>query len=513
MGFMSNLRNRREAAGLEAVATEQEVAEMPPGSGPPLIAMLPDAGGLASYTVRTFASAMLAERFIDTEASGSARQGIVAFWALAGSPAARAYAEPIVIIRDQRWPVVYPFSFSDIDSAHDFVRHEMQRGLDLGQVMVYWAVPVTVETDSRGHAVLTPSEPPVVQPASAGLAPAPVVWEEPEVPMDRPITPPSAPVRIPIQMSGTYAVLHDTSDVGHVIDFEAASRVVQESRTARQPAAIGLQNALLAIDEALDAHVSRIVVARISWRRISGALAAAAAQRERAISAAAFRSLTTAIASSLDADRSRRAIAYGWQSATRGLACAAYLEARATRLRRAWLNIAWTLEEAAWACSLERRAIVLRAWRAASQALAEAVPFAEQAERARNARVSAGVANLTAALSEVAVTKRRQDGLADSWGRVAVALAAAGARVQATRACALGWSNAVSALRVAAITSARLLLESARLDEREIAEVERAIGAPTYGQDPSSLGSVSRGRHWQPRGEPFRGFGSPTGRF
>ena len=115
--------------------------------------MLPDAAGIAAYQLNQFPSAKAAEFFIDSSLRGKTPEGSVMFWALTWDPKGITEAEPLVLIRDGE-SVVYPFSFSDIDSAFEFVRHEMHRGLHLSQVMIYWAVPARTEADFWGRSTI-----------------------------------------------------------------------------------------------------------------------------------------------------------------------------------------------------------------------------------------------------------------------------------------------------------------------------------------------------------------------
>ena len=65
------------------------------------------------------------------------------------------------MVRDlRRDGVVYLFSFTDIESAHAFLRDEVQHGTDLASMILYWAVPVRMAADSAGQMSLTPSAPP-----------------------------------------------------------------------------------------------------------------------------------------------------------------------------------------------------------------------------------------------------------------------------------------------------------------------------------------------------------------
>ena len=74
--------------------------------------------------------------------------------------------------------VIQLSSFVDMESAESFLRFEAERGLDLGRVMLYWALPVDISEDKQVAAgplaeVPVPIGPPVTA-APAYAAPTPI---------------------------------------------------------------------------------------------------------------------------------------------------------------------------------------------------------------------------------------------------------------------------------------------------------------------------------------------------
>ena len=83
MGIVNGiLRRDRGAAEQLPVKAPRPRADSPP----PLMFMIPDAGGLATYQVSTFPSAKAAEFFLDSTLRGQVPEGAVLFWALNWQP-------------------------------------------------------------------------------------------------------------------------------------------------------------------------------------------------------------------------------------------------------------------------------------------------------------------------------------------------------------------------------------------------------------------------------------------
>jgi hypothetical protein len=84
----------------------------------------------------------------------------------------RSPAETVVLIRHEcRTDAVYSFSFTDMGSAHAFLREQTAKGLDLGLARAYWAVPAAIETDANGFH-LAPSDPPPIDRSTPAPQPA-----------------------------------------------------------------------------------------------------------------------------------------------------------------------------------------------------------------------------------------------------------------------------------------------------------------------------------------------------
>ncbi len=145
-------------------ATRKIVAEVE-HSGPPLVLLVSDASGRASYQFNSFPDAAAAREFVKAWFPTQQDGGVIAFWALEAeqAPAAGedASAEPLVLIRDEaKGGVVYLFSFVDMEGAHAFVRSEMESGVDRDSVLIYWAAQVRMNVDEAGSVTFTPEFPP-----------------------------------------------------------------------------------------------------------------------------------------------------------------------------------------------------------------------------------------------------------------------------------------------------------------------------------------------------------------
>jgi hypothetical protein len=135
---------------------------------PQLKMLAADASGLASFKLFSFATAEDAIEYIRRSFGDRSDTGLIAFWAMTEKPAvhrqpgADTALEVMVMIRDDiRHEVVYPFSFTDMETAQTFVQHEMQRGLDPANVLVYWAVPVQLGISADGQLGLFPKAAPI----------------------------------------------------------------------------------------------------------------------------------------------------------------------------------------------------------------------------------------------------------------------------------------------------------------------------------------------------------------
>jgi len=198
MSWFDRLAPFRKGGSAVAEAIREEAGNGSAKTSPPLMCLVNDASGRASFKTHSFADSESATDFVLYWFPNQSEGGIIAFWALTYEPSldssAETTAEPLVMVRDlRRDGVVYLFSFSDIDSAQAFLRDEVQHGTDLGAMMLYWAVPVRMAADPWGKMMLTPSLPPgaveKVEPeASAGdmWTPSPTTLA-PEIPDQEPV--------------------------------------------------------------------------------------------------------------------------------------------------------------------------------------------------------------------------------------------------------------------------------------------------------------------------------------
>ena len=538
MGIIQSLR-KREGRKPQAGATVTMVPRRSAETPPQLMLLLPDATGIAAYQLNQFPSARAAEFFLDSSLRGRAPEGSVMFWALTWQPTADAATEPLVLIRDTSKPTIYPFSFSDIDSAFEFVRHEMHRGLHLSQVMIYWAVPAHIEIDFWGRSTIQPAE------APASLTVISTSIAEPVLSSDAPIetvAPPSSVIEgegaryladddiaetvrqaeqaaskspppdalaangrvVPMPVPGPSSrksKKQKTTDGAPPIDFPSASQRVQEGRLARA-AVTAWRNFSLAVDEALDVYVARQVATKLAWNRITRALGQAMdAQQQAEIESAERKALEEAKEARLEASRAEKArletaraaekqaaakkaakrpgLTLAWQNgatalfesartvwrraiiadsranATVAIAAAAGNIDAAKVMREAWLNAAWTLEEAAFAYALEEKSRAIRAWRFATLGIAEATEAHIAQEKAwRLAWLNAGRAIGEAHRASVARRQMFEE----------------------------AWSEGTTQIRAAVHVRQRLIRVRAGLNNLSIA-IEEAIEANAYREE------------------------------
>lgn len=172
MGIVDSLFPRKAIKEKEEAAVVTAPSEP---AGAKLMMLMPDASGIATYKLHTFASAIQAEAYLQSILRGEIQEGTIMFWGLTHLPPddinPDVAAEPVVLISDPSRPgLVYTFSFVDLDSAYDFVRHEMKSGVHLAQTAIYLAAPAEVTADGWGQINVTPSRPPARQPASNSVA-------------------------------------------------------------------------------------------------------------------------------------------------------------------------------------------------------------------------------------------------------------------------------------------------------------------------------------------------------
>lgn len=547
MGIMQSLRKRdRHTEGV--VAPKKTAAE-----ATPLMFLLPDAQGIATYQLHKFPSARAAEIFVDVTLRGQANEGAVIFWAVTWQPTADHNAEPLVLIRDTDFPIVYLFSFADLNSCHDFIRHEMTRGLKLHQVMVYWAVPARVEADFWGRAAVTPpaapqhalaaapvvaaESAPVKPDADAGKSGAVLPFaakETEEKPAEEPRYLTEADIAETIREMEEFSAKFE-AERAPVIDFPSASKKIRRSKKAVTMTR-AWANFALALDEALDVYVAQQVRIRLALSRIMRALVEAA--------------LAASLAQSSNGNGHDHEAAHAWHDASIALADAATVAIRRRLMQKVWLNTAWTLEEAAYAHRLEKKARAIRGWRFASMACVEAANariahdaattrarhYAESAigdvqtahglhevltvelahaAKAQLAQKRAIIAWNNAARAFAAISKayaKKQKPAIRAWGRIARAIKHALA-AQAKQRKAQEKADGAAARAAKLLTPAAE--ETALPDDEQIGKwlEKQGIKRPG-GEEPAALpGKTKRASRWEPREEPFEGFRSPPGRF
>lgn len=189
---------RKEAAELSEVQEEQEESgASQEEAGAPLILLVPDVAGVASFRLYVFPEVESATSFVQSHLRYGPNHGIIAFWALHREPEPDVQVEPaeaLLLIRDaQRADVVYPVSFVDMESAQSMTRSKVEEGVDPGLLMIYWALPVAIEADDLGRLNFSPALPPVAQARSAiepllitGLESPSAQRSEPDAEIDAP---------------------------------------------------------------------------------------------------------------------------------------------------------------------------------------------------------------------------------------------------------------------------------------------------------------------------------------
>jgi hypothetical protein len=498
MGIMQGLRKKERGNSHGGAATSAARAQRKlPEPSAPLMMMLPDAAGIAAYQLNDFHSPKAAEFFIDSSLRGKMPEGAVMFWALNWEPRGMAEAEPLVLIRDGE-NVVYPFSFSDLESAFEFVRHEMHRGLHLFQVMIYWAVPARVEADFWGRSTIVPSEAPrrgmsVVQPSAKGEAAngsVSVVAAAPQMPqIEAPAsdddserflqdddiadavrqanhiathTAPELPetngniVTMPAPApSSRKSKNHPAPVEADPIDFASASQKVGESRATR--AAINAwSNFTQAVDEALDVYVARQVATKLAWNRISRALGHAmeakqqfdleegvrkaqeAAMRAEAARQEAARA-TAVEAARLEEERLAAARAAAAEAAR---VAAAVKAAKLRGLVFGWQNGSYALANSVQI--VQHNAMVRRSWATGTVELARAAKVVGKRKAMRKAWLNAAWTLEEAGYAYVLEQKSRA---IRAWRAGSVAIAeAATARIAYETSMRTVWSNAGNAI-------------------------------------------------------------------
>jgi hypothetical protein len=146
----------------------------------PFVLLIPTEGGL-SFRLLTVRDVGAARVVIAGQAIAGARQRAIIFRALHQPPQVTTElerpAEVVVMTRDPaRTGIVHLSSFVDMNSARSFLQFEAQRGVDLHNVLLYWALPDTIEPPAQYQSAAPPEPGTRVQPVRV-----PVATPEPRV--------------------------------------------------------------------------------------------------------------------------------------------------------------------------------------------------------------------------------------------------------------------------------------------------------------------------------------------
>lgn len=157
---------------------------------PSLILLAADADGPACRRLHCFHDAESAARFVRFWYPYRSNDSVGGFWLLRAEPLAVDRAEwgvvVLIVVREAHTGLVYAFTRRDMESTREFLGEEIAYGLDPTAVILSWAVPVEIETDFRGDAVIFPRSLPegvtAGNPAISALderelAMAPALWK------------------------------------------------------------------------------------------------------------------------------------------------------------------------------------------------------------------------------------------------------------------------------------------------------------------------------------------------
>lgn len=187
--FLSRSQARSDRPIEETILFEMARRGRVPDPEPALILLATDGEGAGCRRLHCFADADSATRFVRFWYPYRADGSLGGFWLLGTEPVPVDRAEwdvvVLIIVRSARSNHVYAFNRRDMESTREFLREEIAYGLNPQSVILSWAVPVEIETDFRGEAVLFPRSLPegvtVGNPAISALderelAMAPAFW-------------------------------------------------------------------------------------------------------------------------------------------------------------------------------------------------------------------------------------------------------------------------------------------------------------------------------------------------
>jgi hypothetical protein len=181
MAWLTSLRKKTEPDAVAVAEVVETPVATPVATGPRLGVLIPDSGGISSFSLTLQPDVASAEAQIGA-LTANVRRGTHAFWAMHERPAVddSMHVEAIVLIRAKPdSEVVYVVSFLDIESALSFTRFELRRGLHIRNVMIYWAAFTQVREELEGVSIIPAVAPPTVA-DGALLPPEPRLEPSPE---------------------------------------------------------------------------------------------------------------------------------------------------------------------------------------------------------------------------------------------------------------------------------------------------------------------------------------------
>lgn len=189
--FLSRSQARAEDRQIEEkILSETAYKGQAPSPEPALILLATDADGPARRRLHCFEDAETATRFVRFWYPYRSNDSVGGFWLLGAEPLPVDRAEwgvvVLILVRGAQTGFVHAFSRRDMESTREFLCEEIAYGLDPAAVILSWAVPVEIETDSRGDAIIFPRSLPegvtAGNPAISALderelAMAPALWK------------------------------------------------------------------------------------------------------------------------------------------------------------------------------------------------------------------------------------------------------------------------------------------------------------------------------------------------
>lgn len=162
--FLTRSKGVTEDRLMAQRALQQSVPDPSPAlepGQPPLVLLAMDARGTGCRRLHCFNDAATAKGFVKLSYPYRSYDGVDGYWLLQEEPlhATRVEwgAHVLVMIRDSRPGLVYPFRCPDMTTAREALTYEVEHGLDLADVLVFWVVPIQIENDEKGDTLLFPA--------------------------------------------------------------------------------------------------------------------------------------------------------------------------------------------------------------------------------------------------------------------------------------------------------------------------------------------------------------------